>query len=128
MVVGPNFGCGSSREHAPQSIRRSGFQAIVGVSYAEIFFGNSTGLGMPCVSLSNDDAAALADYVEANPTSELTVDLEEMKVTVDEKVFEMTMPEGAKEALVNAKWDPIQELLDQEEAIKSVADKLPYVS
>jgi len=66
--------------------------------------------------------------VEANPTSELTVDLEEMKVTVDEKVFEMTMPEGAKEALVNAKWDPIQELLDQEEAIKSVADKLPYVS
>jgi len=126
MVVGPNFGCGSSREHAPQSIRRSGFQAIVGVSYAEIFFGNSTGLGMPCVSLSLEDNETLLSAVEQNPEVELTVDLDEMIVRYGEKSLPISMPEGAREALINAKWDPIQELLDQADKIDALAKSLDY--
>ncbi len=127
MVVGPNFGCGSSREHAPQSIRRSGFNAIIGVSYAEIFFGNSTGLGMPCVSMTLEDNETLLAAVEAEPSLELDLDLEKMQVSYGDEVLSITMPDGARDALMSAKWDPIQELLDEESAISKVAEKLPYV-
>jgi len=127
MVTGPNFGCGSSREHAPQSIKRSGFNAIIGVSFAEIFFGNSTGLGMPCVNASLEDNQALAAAIEADPSIEVSLDLEKMEVTYGDKTISVTMPDGAREALVNAKWDPIQELLDGEPAIDKVAEALPYV-
>lgn len=128
MIVGPNFGCGSSREHAPQSIRRSGFEAIVGVSYAEIFFGNSTGLGMPCVSTSLEDNLKITESIEANPSQEVTVDLEKMELRVGDTVYEITLADGPREALTQAKWDPIQELIDQEENIAKVAASLPYVS
>ncbi len=127
MVVGPNFGCGSSREHAPQSIKRFGFQAIVGVSYAEIFFGNSTNLGMPCVSMSEADNEKLMQLVAENPQAEMNIDLEALEVSFSEAKFKITMPEGAREALVSGKWDAIQELVDQEEKINVVAASLPYV-
>jgi len=127
MIVGPNFGCGSSREHAPQSIRRFGFEAIIGVSYAEIFFGNSIGLGMPCVSMSLEDNQTMFEAIESDPSLEVSVDLEQMKVTFGDRELPITLPDGPKEALINAKWDPIQELLDQEAAISAVAEKLPYV-
>jgi len=127
MVVGPNFGCGSSREHAPQSIKRYGFNAIIGVSYAEIFFGNSTGLGMPCVSMSLEDNEKMFAAIEEDPTLEVSIDLESMKVTFADRELPITMPDGAREALMNAKWDPIQELMDQQDAIEKVAEALPYV-
>ncbi|MFC4991392.1 3-isopropylmalate dehydratase small subunit [Rubritalea tangerina] len=127
MVVGPNFGCGSSREHAPQSIRRFGFRAIVGVSFAEIFFGNSVNLGMPCVSLSLEDNEKLMQLVEQAPDQEVAVDLEAKTVRFGEEVFVMDMPDGAREALVNGKWDTIGELADNGEAIAQTAASLPYV-
>jgi len=127
MVVGPNFGCGSSREHAPQSIKRFGFDAIIGVSYAEIFFGNSTNLGMPCVSMSEADNDALMALVAEQPEQELTLDLEAMTVTVGDNNFSITMPEGAREALISGKWDAIQELVDNIPQVEAVAANLPYV-
>ena len=127
MVVGPNFGCGSSREHAPQSIRRFGFNAIVGVSYAEIFFGNSTNLGMPCVSMTAADNETLMALVAENPAEELSLDLEAMTVKFAGRDFSITMPDGAREALVSGKWDAIQELVDNNTSIEAVADALPYV-
>lgn len=127
MVVGPNFGCGSSREHAPQSIRRSGFKAIVGISFAEIFFGNSTNLGMPCVGLNPEDNEKLMELVKANPEAELSLDMEKMEVTFDGQIFKANMDEGAREALVSGKWDVIQELVDRNESIESTAAALPYV-
>ncbi len=127
MVVGPNFGCGSSREHAPQSIRRCGFDAIVGVTYAEIFFGNSTGLGMPCVSTTLEQNETLSAAIEADPSIELSVDLESMSLSYGEENMPITMPDGAREALVHGKWDPIQSLLDQEQKISEVAAGLAYV-
>lgn len=127
MVVGPNFGCGSSREHAPQSIRRSGFNAIVGVSFAEIFFGNSVNLGMPCVSLSLEDNEKLTKLVQANPTQEVAIDLTAKTVTFGETVFPMEMPDGAREALVNGKWDTIGELVSNNTAIEATAATLAYI-
>lgn len=127
MVVGPNFGCGSSREHAPQSIRRSGFNAIVGVSFAEIFFGNSVNLGMPCVSLSMADNEKLTKLVQENPTQEIAIDLTAKTVTFGETVFPMEMPDGAREALVNGKWDTIGELVSNNTAIEATAATLSYI-
>jgi 3-isopropylmalate/(R)-2-methylmalate dehydratase small subunit len=127
MVVGPNFGCGSSREHAPQSIKRSGFQAVVGVSYAEIFFGNSTNLGMPCVSMSEADNEKLMQLVAANPMAEMNIDLEALEVSFSGTTFKITMPDGAREALISGKWDAIKELVDQQDMANAVATNLPYV-
>ena len=127
MVVGPNFGCGSSREHAPQSIKRSGFEAIVGVSYAEIFFGNSTNLGMPCVSMSEADNEKLMQLVAANPAEVMSIDLEALEVNFSGTTFKITMPDGAREALVSGKWDAIGELVDQQGKADAVAASLPYV-
>ncbi len=127
MLVGPNFDCGSSREHAPQSIFRSGFRAIIGVSFAEIFFGNSTGIGMPCVCASMDQIEALAAAVEVNPQLEVSINLETMTVVYDETSINVSMPNSAREALLSARWDPIQELLDNSSAIEARAKALPYV-
>lgn len=127
MIAGPNFGCGSSREHAPQSIYRSGFRAVIAASFAEIFFGNATGLGMPCVCADMDDILALSAAVAKNPEEEIHVDLGVMRVSCGELDFAVTMPESAREALTSARWDPIQELLDHSSEIESRAEALPYV-
>lgn len=127
MVAGPNFGCGSSREHAPQSIYRCGYRAIIAESFAEIFFGNSTGIGMPCVCGTKADIEALSAAVEADPKVLVTIDLEAMTVSYGDVSFSCTMPDSAREALVTARWDPIQELMDGSEAIDAKAEALPYV-
>lgn len=127
MLSGPNFGCGSSREHAPQSIYRSGFRAIIAESFAEIFFGNSTTLGMPCVSAAREDIEALAAAVEGDPKTEVTIDLEAMEARYAGKSFPITMPASARHALTSGCWDPIQELLDHGAEIEKVAASLPYV-
>ena len=127
MLSGPNFGCGSSREHAPQAIRRAGFDAIIAESFAEIFFGNSTGLGMPCVCATAADIQALAAAIEADPKLTVKIDLESMTVSYGDQSFAVTMPDSAREALMSARWDPIQELLDNSQAIEARAEALPYV-
>lgn len=127
MLAGPNFGCGSSREHAPQSIYRFGIRAIIGVSFAEIFFGNSTGIGMPCVCAAEDRIESLAAAVDADPTLAVEIDLEKMEVRHGDESFPVTMPESAREALLSARWESIGELLENEAAIDARAEALPYV-
>ena len=127
MLSGPNFGCGSSREHAPQAIRRAGFDAIIAESFAEIFFGNSTGLGMPCVCASAAEIKALAAAIEADPKLEVTIDLDSMSASYGDTTIPVTMPDSAREALMSARWDPIQELLDNSDSIETRAEALPYV-
>lgn len=127
MLAGSNFGCGSSREHAPQSIYRFGIRAVIAESFAEIFFGNSTGIGMPCVCGSGQDIQTLAAEVEKNPQLEVNIDLEEMKVSYSTESFSVTMPDSAREALLSARWDSIGELLENAEAIEKRAEALPYV-
>ena len=128
MLVNGNFGCGSSREHAPQAIRRRGIRAIVGESYSEIFFGNSIALGMPCVSAMPETLQALMGVVERSPSIELVVDLESMTVRAGGDVFPITLPPPARDAFVNGTWDATALLLSDFDAVRSVAGRLPYVS
>ncbi|HEY8903453.1 MAG TPA: 3-isopropylmalate dehydratase small subunit, partial [Chthoniobacterales bacterium] len=117
LLSGSNFGCGSSREHAPQALYRYGFRAIIAESFAEIFFGNSTTLGMPCMVMSQQDIQAVAGIVEADPKAEVILDVTEGKVTVADMDFKATLPPHAQEALVNGKWDAIADLLDAVPAV-----------
>ena len=112
IVSGNNFGCGSSREHAPQAIMRAGFNAVIAGSFAEIFFGNSTTLGIPCVTAAAEDTRALGAAIEADPNSEVTIDVDALRVTCGELSFPVHMPDSARDALINAKWDPIGELME----------------
>jgi 3-isopropylmalate/(R)-2-methylmalate dehydratase small subunit len=125
LVAGVNFGCGSSREHAPQSLRKYGFNGVIAESFAEIFFGNSTTLAMPCVIASGADIARLRAAVDADPMVEVTIDVENRMVrSSDGASFPVQMPESARDALVSGRWDPIRELLDNEPAIAAKAAEL----
>jgi len=127
IVLGnANFGCGSSREHAPQAFAKAGFKAIIAESFAEIFFGNSTTLGIPCVSLNRDEIAGLARAVEANPSLEITVDVEHLEIRAEAMVFKCQIKPSAGDALVRGEWDPIAQLLEGKEQTRSLASTLPY--
>jgi len=128
MLAGINFGCGSSREHAPQSLAKYGFKAIVAESYAEIFFGNSTTLGMPCVIATKAELDPLKAAVEADPTLEFTIDLEALTVTGGDITVPVTIPDSARQALTSGKYDPIKELIDNKDKIEATAANLSYVS
>lgn len=128
LLAGVNFGCGSSREHAPQSLKKFGFNGVIAESFAEIFFGNSTTLAMPCVIASAADIAALRDAVENDPATIITIDVDALRVrSSGGHDFAVTMPDSARDALVSGRWDPIQELLDSESAIEAKARELHYV-
>jgi 3-isopropylmalate/(R)-2-methylmalate dehydratase small subunit len=128
LVAGVNFGCGSSREHAPQSLRKYGFNGVIAESFAEIFFGNSTTLAMPCVIATAADIAKLRDAIEADPATEVTIDVDKLRVTTSGSLdFPVTMPDSARDALISGRWDPIQELLDNDKAIEAKARELHYV-
>jgi 3-isopropylmalate/(R)-2-methylmalate dehydratase small subunit len=127
LLAGENFGCGSSREHAPQSLKKFGFNGVIAESFAEIFFGNSTTLAMPCVIASAADIAALRDAVENDPATTVTIDVDALRVRSSGGLdFAVTMPDSARDALVSGRWDPIQELLDSESAIEAKARELHY--
>lgn len=127
LLVNANFGCGSSREHAPQAIRRRGIRAIVGESFSEIFFGNSVALGLPCVSVTPEATDTLIDLVTRTPTLGLSVDLEAQKVTAGNQSFPLTLPPAARDAFLDGSWDATGLLLDRYEEVEAVATRLPYV-
>ncbi len=128
LVAGINFGCGSSREHAPQSLTKYGFTAIIAESFAEIFYGNSTTLGLPCVSSSQENIDALKAACAADPTLEVKIDIEAMTVTAGDLHFSVEMPDSARHALLSGKYDPIKELMDNDAKIEATAASLSYVS
>ncbi len=127
LLSGSNFGCGSSREHAPQSLYRFGFRAILAESFAEIFFGNSITLGMPCLKLARADLLALAALIEKNSAAEILVDVQNKLVTCAGKTYAACLPDSAHMALVNGKWDAIADLLDGLPQVARVAQSLAYV-
>jgi 3-isopropylmalate/(R)-2-methylmalate dehydratase small subunit len=128
LLVNANFGCGSSREHAPQAIRRRGFRAIVGQSYSEIFFGNAVALGMPCVTTSAETMSELMAMVEAEPAVELAIDLEATQVTAGGKRFAVTLPQAARESFLEGTWDATGLLLDRYADVEATASRLPYLN
>ncbi len=128
LIAGRNFGCGSSREHAPQSLMRWGIQAIVAESFAEIFFGNCTSLGIPAVRAGRADLERLAEAVQRDPTLTVTVDLQASRVTCGELTVDVSMPENVRESLTSGQWDFLGQLLDNREKIQKQAERIPYLS
>jgi 3-isopropylmalate/(R)-2-methylmalate dehydratase small subunit len=128
LLVNGNFGCGSSREHAPQAIHRRGISAIVGQSFSEIFFGNSVALGMPCVSAPAETLQRLMAIVDADPRTPVTVDLQAMKVSAGQESFDITLPRAAREAFLDGSWDATGLLLENFDQVRAVAARLPYIN
>jgi 3-isopropylmalate/(R)-2-methylmalate dehydratase small subunit len=128
LVVGRNFGCGSSREHAPQALMRwgRGLQAVVGESFAEIFFGNCVVLGIPCLTAAPADLQKLTAAVQADPALEVTVDLVAQQTRFGGSAITAGMPDGPREQLVSGRWDTTGELLEGARTIARTAGGLPY--
>ena len=126
MLTGANFGCGSSREHAPQSLYRAGFRAIIAGNFAEIFFGNSINLGMPCVSVTDDVRDTLASIIDKSPDTNVTVDVANLTIRAGDKTMMFDLRPGARESLLNGAWDPLDELLEANNSIQNVHNRLSY--
>ncbi|MBN1404826.1 MAG: 3-isopropylmalate dehydratase small subunit [Opitutales bacterium] len=128
LISGNNFGCGSSREHAPQAIFHAGYRAVIAEGYAEIFFGNSTQLGIPCMSVSHEDRLALEKAVEAAPQTEIVIDVEKEEIRFAGKTIKASIRESARAGLISGRWDPLADLLAASEEVASVVAKQPYMA
>lgn len=128
LVVNRNFGCGSSREHAPQAISKWGIKALVGESFAEIFFGNCVAMGIPCVTTNPIDVQALQTWLMTNPQEAIALDLEAMQVRFGDQAILVSMNEGAKNMFLSGTWDACGQLVAQADQIRSTASKLPYLT
>ena len=127
LISNANFGCGSSREHAPQALYRYGFRAVIAESFAEIFFGNCSALGMPCVLATQESIKALTEIINAAPKTEVSRDVVNSEVCAGDLKFPVEIPVGAKEALTNGRWDPIAELQEAEDSIDDLVIQLGYL-
>ncbi|MDJ0659461.1 MAG: 3-isopropylmalate dehydratase small subunit [Crocosphaera sp.] len=128
LVVNGNFGCGSSREHAPQAIIRWGINAIIGESFAEIFFGNCIANGVPCVTASAETVKTLQSKLQSNPQAQITLDLAAKQVKCDDWVADISMGEGSRQMLLEGTWDSCGQLIQNPEQIKQTAQTLPYLA
>jgi 3-isopropylmalate/(R)-2-methylmalate dehydratase small subunit len=126
LLVNANFGCGSSREHAPQALQRWGIQVVIGESFAEIFFGNSGMIGMPCVTASAEDLAALMDLAEREPATVFAVDLVAGTCRAGALTVTIALPPKMLEAFTSGAWDTTGMLLDRFDEVRATANRLPY--
>jgi 3-isopropylmalate/(R)-2-methylmalate dehydratase small subunit len=128
LVVAKNFGCGSSREHAPQALHRWGIRVVAGESFGEIFHGNSATIGLPCVTLSAADAAEAREMVLADPGLTVSVDLEQKEMRAGDRVWGFSINESLRERFVKGTWDTLNELSSARGRIDEVARQLPYLN
>ena len=128
LIVSRNFGCGSSREHAPQSILRYGIKAIIGESFAEIFADNCTAIGLPLATAHAEDIANLMNFVQEDPACEIKMDLEKQEAIYGDFSISIRQPESVKKVLLAGTWDSTADLLSVTDQIQSTAKKLPYLS
>ena len=128
MLVNANFGCGSSREHAPQAIRRRGVRAVIGESFSEIFLGNAVALGMPCPTAPKATIETLMSMAERDPSAELVVDLSTLRVAAAGATHEIFLPAAVRDAFLEGSWDATGLLLEDFDQVRAVAARLPYLA
>lgn len=128
LVVNRNFGCGSSREHAPQALAKWGIQALIGESFAEIFFGNCVAMGIPCVTAASEDVTRLQAAIAADPQLSVTVDLANLSASYGDQSMAIAIGEGVRQMFLSGTWDACGQLVAQAEQVKAVAARLPYVA
>ena len=128
LVVNSNFGCGSSREHAPQALAKWGIQAIVGESYSEIFFGNCVAMGIPCLTADSAITTRLQEILKSDAKSPITIDLVALQVQCGDFTAPLSIGEGSRQQLINGTWDACGQLVANAAQTKATAAKLPYVA
>ena len=127
LVVNRNFGSGSSREHAPQALKRRGIDAIVGESFAEIFFGNCTTIGVPCLTLPATQVESLQSLVEEAPETLVEINVSSGEITAGQATYRAELPASVRQSFVSGAWDALSSLLESDEAIAGVYERLPYI-
>ena len=127
LVVNANFGCGSSREHAPQALMRWGIDAIVGESFAEIFAGNCLALGIPTVTADSETVEAIQEFVDEHPDAKLEVDVDAETVTYGDTTVDVALDDAQRKALVDGEWDTTALMRSNQNAVRELAESLPYV-
>jgi 3-isopropylmalate/(R)-2-methylmalate dehydratase small subunit len=128
MVVNQNFGCGSSREHAPQALMRWGVKGLVGESFAEIFAGNCQALGIPTATADHETVEWIMEQVEADPTLELTIDVEAQTVTVGDETVDVSISDAQRQALLQGVWDTTALMKSYMDEVRQTADEVPYLN
>jgi len=128
LVVNGNFGCGSSREHAPQALMRWGIRAVVGVSFAEIFFGNCLALGIPCTTAAPDQVLSIQAAIQADPSRAWTLDLEVMKFSAEGESWTVSLADGPGEMLRSGRWDATSQLLANGPQVDALMEHMPYLN
>ena len=128
LIVNDNFGCGSSREHAPQALMRWGIRLIIGESFAEIFFGNCLALGIPCMTASKQEINKLQNLINENSNQIWNFNLQGLSISNQKENFKLKLDEGAYEMLYSGKWDATSQLLNAEKKINNTVKNLPYLN
>ncbi len=128
LISDVNFGCGSSREHAPQALQKFGIKAVIAESFAEIFHGNCTTLGIPCVVMQEQDREKMTALIESDPEAEIIIDVEELQVVCANNSFSISIKPSAREAFITAAYDPLDTLLVAKDKIEETARRLGYSS
>ena len=126
LIVNENFGSGSSREHAPQALKRRGIGACVGQSFSEIFLGNATAIGLPCATASAGDVEYLLAAAEREPAAEMALSVDELSMQAAGRTLSLSMPPGIRESLLTGQWDATGLLLDDFDAVRRAGAGLPY--
>jgi 3-isopropylmalate/(R)-2-methylmalate dehydratase small subunit len=127
LVANANFGCGSSREHAPQALMRWGIGGFVGESFAEIFFSNCIALGLPCLTATHEDVDRLQAAIEADPSLQTVIDVEAKQIRFGEQSIAGQIDSGLQRQFIDGSWDALGQLLDDRDAIAATAARLPYL-
>ncbi len=128
LIVNGNFGCGSSREHAPQALMRWGIRALIGESFAEIFYGNCLALGIPCATGSADQIEALQESVAAEPSLSWSLNIQSQQFQSSIGSWDLQVGSGPREMLLSGRWDATSQLLEHDAALKSTMAALPYLN
>lgn len=128
LIVNDNFGCGSSREHAPQALMRWGIDGLIGESFAEIFAGNCQALGLPTATAPHDTIAWMMEQVEASPTLEITIDVKAQTATVGDETIDVSINDSQREALLQGIWDTTALMKSYMDEVRETADRLPYLN